>query len=124
MSKKEKVLFVVNSAAFFISHRLPIALACLDEDFEVHLACPVDANVTEIRAVGIIHHQISLDRSGQNLIREVSTIISLARIIWQVRPRIIHLITIKPIVYGGILARFFGLRSVVFSAPIIDGAKR
>ena len=34
----KKILFVVNDADFFISHRLPIAKFLIEKNFEVHLA--------------------------------------------------------------------------------------
>ena len=36
---KRKLLMVVNVDWFLISHRLPIALAALEEGYDVHLAC-------------------------------------------------------------------------------------
>ena len=34
------ILFVVNDAPFFLSHRLPLALAARDAGYEVHVATP------------------------------------------------------------------------------------
>ena len=38
----KKILFVINDAAFFVSHRLPIALRLIKEGYDVHLACRGD----------------------------------------------------------------------------------
>ncbi|MEQ6917343.1 hypothetical protein [Halomonas aquatica] len=35
---RRRLLFVVNSPDFFLSHRLPIALKALQESHEVHMA--------------------------------------------------------------------------------------
>ncbi|EFB2395177.1 glycosyltransferase family 4 protein, partial [Escherichia coli] len=35
----KKILFIVNVDKFFISHRLPIALECIKNGYEVHLTC-------------------------------------------------------------------------------------
>ena len=36
-----KILFIVNVDWFFISHRLPIALAAIKQGYEVHVACGI-----------------------------------------------------------------------------------
>jgi hypothetical protein len=37
MKNKVKILYVANHAAFFVSHRLPIALAARDQGYAVDL---------------------------------------------------------------------------------------
>ena len=39
-NNKKKILFLVNSIDFFISHRLPIARRCIQEDYSVIVAAP------------------------------------------------------------------------------------
>jgi glycosyltransferase involved in cell wall biosynthesis len=42
MQKKPIILFVVNEAYFFVSHRLPIALEARRRGYDVHIAAPRD----------------------------------------------------------------------------------
>ena len=35
--RRPRLLFIVNTVHFFISHRLPLATAALEEGFDVHL---------------------------------------------------------------------------------------
>ena len=46
----KKILFVVNSSEFFLSHRLPIAVAALDEGYEVHVASPSGSGAKKIKS--------------------------------------------------------------------------
>ena len=39
--KKKKLLFIVNTDWFFVSHRLPIAIEAINQGYEVHLATDV-----------------------------------------------------------------------------------
>jgi glycosyltransferase involved in cell wall biosynthesis len=109
----KKVLFVVNAPEFFLSHRLPIALAARDAGFEVHVATADGKAVREIRRHGLAHHTITIARSGQNPLAELRSIISLYRLYRGLKPDLVHLITIKPVLYGGLAARLAGGPGVV-----------
>lgn len=109
----KKILFVVNAPEFFLSHRLPIALAARDAGYEVHVATADGDAVREIRRLGLEHHTVAIARSSQNPLSELASIISLYRLFGKLKPDLVHLITIKPVLYGGIAARLAGVSSVV-----------
>lgn len=112
---KKKLLFVVSGAKFFLSHRLTLAMAAVDAGFEVHVATPDSPLVDVIRAQGLTHHSIRLGRSGKNPLKELSTFFELWRLYRSVRPDVVHHITLKPILYGGIAARCCNIPAVVNS---------
>ncbi|WP_288354217.1 glycosyltransferase family 4 protein [uncultured Marinobacter sp.] len=109
----KKILFVVNAPEFFLSHRLPIALAAREAGYDVHVASADGDAVREIRQLGLAHHTVAIARSGQNPLAEVGSIISLYRLFRELKPDLVHLITIKPVLYGGIAARLAGVSAVV-----------
>lgn len=109
----KKILFVVNAPEFFLSHRLPIALAARDAGYEVHVATADGDSVWEIRRLGLVHHTVAIARSGQNPLAEVGAVISLYRLFRALKPDLVHLITIKPVLYGGMAARLAGVSAVV-----------
>lgn len=100
-----RLLFVVNSPAFFLSHRLPVAVAARMQGYEVHVATAAGEAVYELAGHGLIHHEIPLTRSGKNPLSELRSLISLWRVMRTVRPSIVHLVTVKPVLYGGLAAR-------------------
>jgi glycosyltransferase involved in cell wall biosynthesis len=100
-----RLLFIVNVDWFFVSHRLPIAIAAIKQGFEVHLACNVTDKKKLLESHGIIVHPLALSRSGIGILNELKTISQLFFIIREVKPNIIHSITIKPVLYGNLLAR-------------------
>ena len=75
-----RLLYVANDASFFLSHRLPLALAARKAGYQVQVATPDDHGVPRIRALGIQHHIISLRPAGRNPASEILTICSLARL--------------------------------------------
>ncbi|MGF2684935.1 glycosyltransferase family 4 protein [Marinobacter sp. DUT-3] len=107
------ILFVVNSPEFFLSHRLPVALAAKEAGYEVHVASAFGDSVKEIRKKGFFYHSINFARSGQNPLVELGTLVKLVRLLKKIKPDLVHLITIKPVLYGGIAARFAGVSGVI-----------
>jgi glycosyltransferase involved in cell wall biosynthesis len=108
-----RLLFVVNNPAFFLSHRLPLALAALQAGMDVHVATMDGPSVPQIVAHGLSHHVIPLSRSGKNPVRELYSIYALWRLFRRLQPRLVHAVTIKPVLYGGIAARAAGVPAFV-----------
>lgn len=113
LSGTRRLLFVVNNPAFFLSHRLPVALAAQRSGFEVHVATMDGPAVAAVRSHGFAHHVIPLSRSGKNPVQELQSIHALWRLCRQLRPDIVHAVTIKPVLYGGIAARLAGVPAYV-----------
>jgi glycosyltransferase involved in cell wall biosynthesis len=102
---KHRLLFVVNVDWFFVSHRLPIALAARDAGFEVHLATKFTGHEAQLKAEGFILHPLDIQRSNASpgaLFREFLLIF---RVLKMVKADVVHLVTVKPVLVGGIAAR-------------------
>lgn len=110
-----KLLFIVNVDWFFISHRLPIALAAIESGFEVHIACGITDRKAELEAIGIVVHSLSISRSGTSLLKEIKVIKEMNAVVKQVSPDVVHLVTIKGAVYGGLVTRFKNIKVRVVS---------
>lgn len=108
----KKIILVLNGVTYFISHRLPIALELKLQGFEVHIVCP-DSEPTDFSKYGFTYHQVEISRKGMNPVFELAAIFNLYRLFKQVKPDLVHLVTIKPYLYGGIAARLAGVPSVV-----------
>ena len=109
----KEILFVVNIPEFFLSHRLPIALAAREAGHEVHIATGDGVAIETIVELEFVHHRVAMARSGQNPFTELRSVIQLYRLFRQLQPDLVHLISIKPVLYGGIAARLAGVSSVV-----------
>ena len=122
MEKQPILLFVVNEAYFFISHRLPIALEAQRQGYDVHIAAPADNvwapadySVTDLDRLGITFHEIPISRRGTHPLQELRTFAALLGLYRRLRPTVVHHLTIKPNLYGGIAARLAGVPSVVYA---------
>jgi glycosyltransferase involved in cell wall biosynthesis len=103
----------VNDAGFFVSHRLAVAIGARDAGYEVHVASPPGPDAERILAAGIAWHAMPLTRSGGSPWRELQSLISIYRLYRRVKPSIAHLVTIKPVLYGGLMARLARVPAVV-----------
>lgn len=110
-----RILFVVNNPAFFLSHRVKIALAAKEAGYDVHVATMPGEAVKIIQAHGFIHHELQMSRSGTNPVNELRTIMGMYRLFKAVHPDLVHLVTIKPVLYGGIAARLARVPAVVYA---------
>jgi glycosyltransferase involved in cell wall biosynthesis len=112
-----RVLFVVNDAAFFLSHRLPIALAARKSGYEVHVATPDGSAVADVVSARFAHHRLPLSRSGLNPLQELRSLWAIYRLFRRLSPHVVHLVTTKPVLYGGIAARLAGVPGVLVAVP-------
>jgi glycosyltransferase involved in cell wall biosynthesis len=108
-----RLLFVVNEPDFFLSHRLPLAIAARARGYDVHIATRFGSGVAKLRSLGFPHHVVPLSRSGKNVAAELWSLWTLVRLMRRLRPDVVHLVTIKPVLYGGIAARVAGVSAVV-----------
>jgi glycosyltransferase involved in cell wall biosynthesis len=108
-----RVLYVVNNPDFLISHRLEICLEAQNEGYEVHIVCPDKSSVSMLTALNMQVHTLDFGRDRKNPFAEMRTLYRMIQIFKRVKPNLVHLITIKPYLYGGIAARLSGVPAVV-----------
>lgn len=108
-----RLLFVVNVDWFFLSHRLPIALAARDAGYEVHVATALTGPAEAIESHGLTLHPLNIDRRSAGPWKAWVLWRDLASLLRRLRPQVVHLVTIKPVLLGGLAARETGVPRVV-----------
>jgi glycosyltransferase involved in cell wall biosynthesis len=108
-----KLLFVVNVDWFFLSHRLPIALEAIRHGYQVHIATGLTDGLDELQRNGLVVHPLAMNRSSVSLGNAWLTVVQLWKIFRVLRPDVVHLVTIKPVLIGGLVARLAGVPAVV-----------
>lgn len=111
----KKILIVVNNPAFFLSHRLNIAQEAKAQGYQVIVSTMDGPAVQTIKQHGFEHVVFPMRRSGMNPVTELATIFALYRIFKRYQPDLVHLVTIKPVLYGGIAARLARVPAVVYA---------
>lgn len=116
----KRIAYVVNTAEFFVSHRLPIAIAALQRGYAVDLFTGIAASparersaVAELSRVPITHWRVRFTSAGLNPLTEGAGVLELARRLKSRRPDIVHCVTPKGVLYGGIAARLAAVPAFV-----------
>jgi len=109
------LLFVVNVDWFFMSHRLPIAIEAMKADYDVHLAAGITDRKEELERLGLTVHSLDIERKGEGFVSNFRLLFQLVRLFNYIKPDVVHLVTIKPVLFGGIASRLMNVRSVVIS---------
>jgi len=111
----QRLIYNVNIPRFFVSHRLPLALAARDAGYDVHITTS-DGDLEQIeviKATGLPFHPLPLAQHGTNPLTELQTIRAMVTLYKTLQPDIIHHVSIKPVIYGGIAARIARVPAVV-----------
>ena len=105
-----RLLYVVNDAGYFLSHRSALAQAAISAGWEVHVATAFadgpDLLRERIRALGVIPHAVPVTRFGLRLDRELWAVWSIFRLMRVVKPELVHLVALKAVLVGGLAAAF------------------
>jgi glycosyltransferase involved in cell wall biosynthesis len=110
-----RALFIDNEVNDFYRERVYLARRLQSAGFEVHVGLPPASRGEDISQEGIEVHPIYLRRTSTRLYDEVRSCVSLFRLYRRLRPTMVHHITLKPALYGGIAARIAGVPAMVSS---------
>ncbi len=110
-----RLLIVVNVDWFFLSHRLPVAIGAVQAGYEVHVATTLTGDASALERHGLIVHALHIDRSSSGLLGLFGLLASFLRLFWRLRPDVAHLVTIKPVLLGGLAVRLSPVRGVVYA---------
>jgi glycosyltransferase involved in cell wall biosynthesis len=118
----KRVAYVVNHAAFFVSHRLALAASARTAGFQVCLMTGQAGSqemerdaLLQLKASGVAHHRAVFSSSGTNPFIELVGLIQLVWFIFRFRPDIVHCASPKGVLYGGIAARICGVQGLLLA---------
>jgi len=110
---KVKLLFLVTEDWYFWSHRLSIARAARDAGIEVYVMARINHHAEVIRAEGF--HLIdwkSIRRGSVNPLRELRALAEVVKEYREISPDLVHHVHNKPILYGGLAAKWCRIPSM------------
>lgn len=110
---KKKLFIVVNVDWFFLSHRLPIALAAKEKGYEVTIVSKDTGKREDIESQGLRFINIEFERSGVNPLHEFRCIKNLYKIYKSEKPEVIHHVTLKASLLGCFAAKLSRIKRVV-----------
>lgn len=118
----QRIAYVVNHVAFFVSHRLPLAIGARLAGFDVALFTGQAGSeqmeelaVRRLAAESIIHRRTVSRSSGMNPFIELVGLLQLMWFLFRFRPDVVHCASPKGILYGGIAARLCRVPGLVLA---------
>jgi glycosyltransferase involved in cell wall biosynthesis len=109
----KKLFIVVNVDWFFLSHRLPIALAAKKQGYNVTIVCANTGRKEEIQSHGLSFIEVPFERSGTNFFHELKCIRLLRNLYRKHKPDVIHHVTLKACLLGSLAAKSVKHKNVV-----------
>src|SRR6056297_2500328 len=112
-TEKSRILIVVNVDWFFLSHRLPIALAAMERGYEVFVAAADTGKREVIESYGLTFINAPYLEKSHSFPSELYMILKLGRLYKEFKPSLVHHVTIRPVLYGSIASRIYRVKAVV-----------
>ncbi len=114
-TKTIKLVILTNNLSFFCSHRLPIAEAAINKSFDVVVGYGElgDADPKILEQKGIKTSFVPMKRGSINFLKDIKSLFKIWFFFKREKPDIVHLVTIKPYLYGGIIARLLSVPALV-----------
>ena len=116
-----KLFIVVNVDWFFLSHRLPVALAARDAGWDVTIVTADTGKLKEIEKHGLKVIDLPMSRSGMNIIEELKTLRFLYYLYRKEKPDVVHHVGMKTILWGTLAAKFSKVNGVVNAISGLGG---
>lgn len=109
---RARLVFLVTEDWYFVSHRLPLAIAAKQAGFQVTVVTRCSETYRQIEAAGITVIHFDMARRGMNPLGLLREIVGVARLYRRLRPDIVHHVALRPVVVGGLAARLAGVSGV------------
>lgn len=98
------LVYLVTEDWYFVSHRLPMALAAQRAGYQVHVATRVKAHGAEIEARGFVLHPLDWQRGSINPLKVAAIVRQVRDLYRRLRPDIVHHVALQPAIIGSLAA--------------------
>lgn len=116
-----KLYIIVNVDWFFLSHRLPVALAAQKAGWDVTIVTADTGKIKDIEDKGLKAINLPMSRSGMNIREELGTLRFLYKLYKEERPDAVHHVGMKTILWGTLAAKFSKVNGVVNAISGLGG---
>lgn len=116
-----KLFIVVNVDWFFLSHRLPVALAAQEAGWDVTIVTADTGKLKDIESKGLKVINLPMSRSGMNIFQELGTLSFLKKLYSREKPDVVHHVGMKTILWGTLAAKFAKVKGVVNAISGLGG---
>ena len=108
-----KLFIVLNKDYFLLSHRKELALAALQEGYQVTIVAQNTGLRPKIEALGLRMIDLPINPTGENIVEELKTFRFLYQLYREEKPDIIHHVGLKVILWGSLAAKLTRMKAVI-----------
>jgi glycosyltransferase involved in cell wall biosynthesis len=114
-----RILFLGADAEYMFKFRANLMRAAQARGLDVHVAAAplYEFDVAKFAAIGVTFTPWNVAKAGINPLRDAGSLLQLRAILARLRPDILFAHTIKPVIYGGLLAAMAGVPRRVAMIP-------
>lgn len=109
----KRLFIVVNQDWFFLSHRLPIAVAAKEAGYDVTIVSEDTGVSDKIRQAGLKTVALPINKAGANIKDEIKTFKFLYKLFKKEKPDIVHLVGLKTMLWGSLACKLLGVKAMV-----------
>lgn len=112
----KKVLILSNYVGGLFNFRFELIERLLKESYKIYFSVPEtidDSREQSLKEMGLKHMQININRRGVNPIEDLKLIFKYRNIIKKANPDIILTYSVKPNIYGNLIANLFNIPSIM-----------
>lgn len=99
---RKRILYVDNRVKYVLSHRIPWLKGARKSGFDVHVTTLTAGDGSRIEEAGFLYHSISEQKRSNNPFHELQLVARLCKLYQRLQPDIVHQITLRSILYGGV----------------------
>ncbi|PMH45947.1 glycosyl transferase [Vibrio sp. 10N.286.49.B3] len=107
-------VLIASYPGSILTFRGVLITAIQNQGYQVHVLCP-DASSElrfELEANEVVVHDVPLQRTGLNPVNDFKTIITMVKLLKEIKPEYTLGYTIKPVIYGSFAAKLAGVKHI------------
>lgn len=112
----KKILVLASDVNSIICFRYHLIKEFVENGFEAIVCAPKDENeqkvINRLQQIGVNFIPLSLKRTSLNFLHDAIVFWKLCKIIYSIKPDIMFAYTIKPVIYGSLVARIFKIPAI------------
>jgi len=111
--ENKKLFFIFSIDYQLISHRKKIVATAVENGYDVTVVAKDTGYRHEIELMGVRFIELPINRVGRNLAEELRTLLFLYRLYRKEKPAIVHHVSLKVVVWGGVAAKLANVHAMV-----------
>lgn len=113
-----KLVFISNTSFGMSNFRLEVLQALRNEGYYIHIIAPQDNTTQTLIENNFIFHPIKINSKGLNPLEDFSTLLSIYKLLREIKPSLVFNYTIKPVIYGSLACNVLSIPNIAITTGL------